>query len=264
MAKIVMIETPCHNPNQEVMIHLVRCHVEWLKKHGICIAANPEQETLAYSRWASANRAHPLLVECLELHKDAVAQALSTANNLIRSMTASEHYVQGYASEVARNIVKKKGRGHLPVEEVRACIEREMTFDEILSKHQDNYRHKSHTHPNAEFAIAQKYSKILQEATQTVCEFFVQSDILDEADVVNGNTNYVVMEYDGTKFAPKIVMKATPVAYDDEINWEYREALHLVPIETEEITAACLTSFVQEGDHEGLLRYLRERGVRID
>lgn len=263
MAKIIVDGKRYFSPNATTGICLVRCHVEWLKKHGVRMSFNNHgRETQAYSNWANANRAHPLLVECIELYKDAVTKALHDANILIRNMNAAENFAQEYVKMVAQNIIKKKGRGYLSVEKVRNCIEQGMTFEEILDKFQD-YRHKSNVHPHDAVASAQKYLKSLQQATQAVLEFFEQSDILDAADVVNGNTNYMVLEYDDTMFTPKIVMEATPMANDDEIDWEYREALHLVPIETEEITEVCLKSFVDEGDHEGLLRYLMERGIDI-
>ena len=119
------------------------------------------------------------------------------------------------------------------------------------------------THPIAEFEKAKEWMGKAKTAASELEEFLNTNGMVETVVLAALVDSFKVVEYDDTKFTPKIVVESSSYADFGEIYDVYRETLHLIPIATSNITEACLASFVSEQDVAGLLQYLRERNVTI-
>ena len=262
--KKIVLNAEAHRTPLFTGVQLTEGHVFWLKENGISLPiTNNEREVSVYTAWANTNRDNPILVECLELYKDTVTAINNEVKRLDNEVKTANKEFSFWTRVVASNIIKRKGKGHLSVDIVRACMKNGKTFDEILESFKEDYRHKSKTHPIAEFEKAKEWMGKAKTAASELEEFLNTNGMVETVVLAALVDSFKVVEYDDTKFTPKIVIESSSYANFDEIYDVYRETLHLIPIATSNITEECLASFVSEQDVAGLLQYLRERNVTI-
>lgn len=243
-------------------ITIAQCQIEWLKANGIHLMSDENHsEFQAYQMWANENRVHPLLIDCLKRFHDDIEAAMKTEQELDCARKHARVNATHYISNVAENIIKRKGKGHVSSHNVEILLRAGKTFEEILHHFSENYRHKSHIHPIQDCENAVRYLQDFDKAEAAYQDFIVSNGFISNNFVYN---QWEIKEYDDTQFMPKLVLEKV------DSYWSYgeeheiiQERLHLIPLQTKDITEVCLASFVAENDTAGLLQYLRERGVSI-
>ena len=241
-----------------VSLNLFQCHIEWLKKNGINFTCTPETESFVYSQWANENRTHPLLVECLELHKDAVTAGINGMKPLMNNIYQLSGAVDASMQSFANGIVRRTGRGHLSVNEVRSSFSRQSTLDEILDKYAGDFVPKDKANTAAAFNSLQNCQQMLDEAYQTLNDYR-NANGLGHFDGCN-SPDFNVVEYDETKFEPVLTVEF------DAAHHCYHEELLLKPLDIKngtDVTEAALKFFFENGDFEGLKEYLQSRNVPV-
>lgn len=236
MAKIIRSKS-------NASIALAPCHIQWLKEHGL-IFENRHQ----YNIWANENRKHPLLIECIETFYDEMEADWREYNELSANRLNASLQADCYCRKVAQNIIRRKGKGYLNPDHVKAYIRSGKTFEDILDINSVEYRHKSHKHPDEEFRLAAEwlaeYDRLqsnwtiaLNERPRTHCE------------------QVVIEEYDDTRYDAEIVLRD---------NGEGLMREYLICFPKDKLSVRGLECFVGEDtDMEGLLAYLKYCGVEV-
>ena len=257
--KIIIITDP-QPLKAYVQLNLFQCHIDWLRGRGINFACSPEEENLVYSRWANANRAHPLLVECLELYKDTVTNGIKGMRPLLRNIEQWDAAKDNAMKRLACGIARTAGRGHLSVEEVRTCFGRQYTLNEILDEYAGSFKPKDMEASKHDFADIQNCQQSLEAAYQELNDYCNSSGIGRFSPC--HNPAFEVVEYDEMVVEPVLNVKFNAAKRS------YHEELRLKPLDIENgthVTEAALKYFFEGGDDgfQSLVDYLRNRSVTV-
>lgn len=256
----VIIITGKYGLKGYVHLNLFQCHMDWLKAHGINLDCTYEAENVAYSKWANENRTNPLLVECLEMHEDAVAAGVKGLWPRQRAIEQLSTTTDEAMKRLARGITRLSGRGHLSVTDVRACFDRQYTLDEILNEYAGSFKPKDMEASKRDFADVKSCQQSLETAYQELDDYCASSGLGRFSSY--HNPDFEVVEYDETKFEPVLTIEYNAA------NYSYYENMRLKPLEIEngtQVTEAALKYFFEGGDNgfQSLVDYLRSRNVTV-
>ena len=258
MKKIIII-TGNYGLKSYVRLSLFKCHIDWLRGRGINLDCTHEAETVVYSKWAEKNRTNPLLVECLELHKDTVAAGIRGALSRQRAAEQWSLDIGNAMRRFARGITRPSGHGHLSVKEVRASFDSQYTLEEILDKYSGSFKPKDMEASKRHFADIQNCQQSMEAAYQELDDYCASSGIGQVG--FYHNPDFEVVEYDEKKFKPVLNVEFEGI-------FGYNEKLRLKPLDIEtgpQVTEAALKYFFEGGDDgfQSLVAYLRNRNVTV-